>query len=213
MYNFKSANTFVSSDTHFRHAKEFVWKKRGYSSVDEHDNMLIDSINDVIKPDDNFIHLGDFCLNATVDDFDKLISRINCKNIYLIWGNHPNPQYKNIYLPIVKRILGEAYTPESTVYPIRYKNVIFIGHYAEVIIGGKYVVLNHYPIYVWNEMMHGAWMLCGHSHNGCKLSQATNTEGKILDVGWDGHGKPWSFDELKQVMETKKFVPTDDHHQ
>ena len=201
----------MTSDTHLHHNRDFVWKSRGFSSVVEHDNAVIDSINTTVKSDDILLHLGDLCLNTKIDEFEQLISRVNCKNIYMLWGNHPNPHYKNVYIPMVKKILGENYTSESEVYPLRYKNIIYVGHYAEIILGGQFCVLSHYPIYVFNEMAHGSWMLCGHSHYGCPLTKSDNLYGKILDVGWDGHGKPWSIEEIKTVMNEKRFVAVDHH--
>jgi calcineurin-like phosphoesterase family protein len=212
MLNFKEEDKiFVISDSHIHHDRDFVWKTRGFSSVKEHDDAVIGSINDKVKPDDFLIHLGDLCLNTTLSQFEEIISRINCKNVYMLFGNHPNPHYKNIYVPMVKQLLGSNYTADSEVYPLRYKNIVYIGHYAEVVLGRQFAILSHYPIYIWNEMSHGAWMLCGHSHYGCDFSKAENLGAKILDVGWDGHLGPWSFKEIKAVMD-KKTIPVVDHH-
>jgi len=200
---------FITSDTHFGHQRDFVWKSRGYSSVEEHDTMLIEIINNVVRPNDILLHLGDFCLNTKIERFDWLLSQIKCQNIYSLFGNHNNPHEKTIY----RAAMGNKFVgpfPVET-YPFQYKNMVYVGHYLEAILNGQYTVLCHYPLYVFNEMAHGAWMLCGHSHNGCPLSRAETTTGKILDVGWDGHGKPWSFEEIREVMAKKQFLAVDHH--
>ena len=213
MLNFKEKNkVYITSDTHFHHNRDFVWKSRGFSSVIEHDNALISKINERVKCDDILIHLGDFCLNTNASQFEELLTRINCQNIYMLFGNHPNPHYKNVYKPLVKSLLKSEYTDDSEMYPLRYRNVVYIGHYAEVVIGGQFIVLSHYPIYVWNEMQHGAWMLCGHSHGGCPFSCPDNINNKILDCGWDLHKTPLSFGELQEIMDKKGFVAMDNHH-
>jgi calcineurin-like phosphoesterase family protein len=215
MLNFaKKSKTFVTSDTHWHHAPKWenpIWKMRGHSSPKEHDDFIVSEINRRVGKDDDLIHLGDLCLNSKIEDFEQLISSINCQNVYMLWGNHPNPHYKRVYLPLVKILLGNSYVEGMEVYPLQYKNVIYLGHYAEVILEGQYTVLSHYPIYIWNEMQHGAWMLCGHSHYGCELSRAETMTGKILDVGWDGHKSVWTLEEIRAVMD-KKQIAVVDHH-
>ena len=202
---------FVTTDTHIHHKQNFVWGARGFASMEAHDKAVIDSINDTVKYDDILFHLGDLCLNTTLPQFEEILSQLNCQNIYMLWGNHPNPHYKNVYLPIVKKILGNDFTPESEVYPIRYRNVIYIGNYVEVSLGGQYCVLQHYPIMVWNHMKGGAWMLCGHSHGAYEPTTANYPEGKILDCNWDDFKKPLSLSEIRAIMDKKKIVGAGHH--
>jgi len=194
---------YVSSDFHLGHQREFVWKDRGYSSVQEHDDGVIKNVNETVRPNDILFFLGDFCLNTTVEQFNAYLDRIQCQNIYALWGNHNNPHEKAIY----RKIVGD-----KEQYPVKYKNMTYMGHYADVILNGQYVCLFHYPILVWNEMKNGSWCLCGHSHYSLPQTQAENVYGKILDVGWDGHGKPWAFQEIAKVMDGKRFLAID-HHQ
>lgn len=208
----ENSKIFVTSDTHFHHNREFVWKSRGFTSIKEHDDFVINNLNENVKKDDILFHLGDFCLNTTLLQFEELLSRIVCQNIYMLFGNHPNPHYKGVYKKLVQSKFGVDYTDASEIYPLRYKNVVYIGNYQEVILNGHFVVLSHYPLYIWNECQNGSWMLCGHSHGGCIFSQPTTPEGKILDCGWDLHEKPLSFEDVNKIMSSKKFVQLDGHH-
>lgn len=203
LYETPEKRVFITSDTHFGHQRDFVWKARGYSSVEEHDAGVIASINTVVRENDILFHLGDFCLNTPFDKFDVLLDSIKCQNIYHLFGNHNNPHEKNVY----RKLVGD-----KEQYPVKYKNITYYGHYMEAILNGQFVVLCHYPIYIWNEQNNGAWMLCGHSHYGCPFSRKENFDAKILDVGWDGHGQPWSMEEVKKVMATKQFIALDKHH-
>lgn len=201
---------YVTSDTHFGHQRDFVWKSRGHESYEDHDKNLIDTINSLVRPNDILLHLGDFCLNTPIEKYNDILTNINCQNIYTLWGNHNNPHEKRVYIPgqpkqMVRNI------PVMT-YPYEYRNVVFLPHYVELVWNGQFIVMEHYPLLVWNEMMHGAWMLCGHSHYGCPQTVASNPNGKILDVGWDGHKKPLTFEEVSAIMSTKQFVVIDDHH-
>jgi len=203
---------YVTSDTHFGHNPNWpvpIWESRGFKSVTEHDSIIINSINSVVRPNDILFHLGDFCLNTTIEQFDSYLSRIQCQNIWYLFGNHNNPHEKSIY----RKAMGQNRIgpfPIET-YPFQYKNMLYIGNRINAILNGQFCVLDHFPIYVWEEMQNGSWMLCGHSHNNCELSRASTTTGKILDVGWDGHKAVWSLKEIHKVMSRKQFVMVDHH--
>ena len=77
----KDQKVFFTSDTHFGHNKSFLWGKRGFSCIKDHDDTIIDNINSVVKTDDILFHLGDFCLNSTESDCKSYIQRIKCNNI------------------------------------------------------------------------------------------------------------------------------------
>lgn len=206
----KNEKVGIISDPHFHHNPKWaipLWKARGYNSVEEHDNDIIDKVNAMFGPNDILFMLGDFCLNTTVDQFNELLGRIK-PQIWALWGNHNNPHDKAVY----RKAMGSNYIGSIQVeqYPYQYKNMLYLGPRVTLILNGQFCVLDHYPLHVWEEMQHGAWMLCGHSHYGCEYSRA-ETPGKILDVGWDGHKAPWTFEEIKVVMATKQFVAVDHH--
>ena len=211
MQKFNGKDTYFVADTHFLHNKNFLYGARGFSSVEEHDVAVIKSINDVVPPNSNLFHLGDLCLNTTLEQFESLIAQIQCQNIYLMMGNHPNPHYKNIYIPRVEEELGENYIDGSEAFPLRYKNIIYINHLVEIRIDKQIIVLCHYPLLVWNHSSKGSWMLCGHSHSDCNMTNGKNTFGKILDVGFDEWKKPLSFSEVKTILDQKPIQKVDHH--
>ena len=211
MQNLTGKNVYFISDTHFGHNRSFIYESRGFKSVDEHDSAIINSINSLVAQDAFLFHLGDLTLNCSIEQFESLISRIVCQNIYLMAGNHPNPHYKNIYKPMVQKLLGDAYTPESEVYPLRYKNIVYINHCVEISVNSQVIVMSHYPNIVWNHSGKGSWMLCGHSHSDCAMTNSKNTYGKILDVGFDEFKRPLSFQEVKKIMDTKPISSVDHH--
>lgn len=198
---------FFTSDWHWNHTREFVWGSRGYASVNDHNKAIIESTNEVVKENDILFNLGDLILNSTIAQFEELISQIKCKNMYMLFGNHPNKHYKEIYKPLVKTILGENYTPESELYPLRYKNVVYYGPLIEAAVNGQFICFCHYPIMSWNHISSGSWMIHGHMH--CNNNP---TNGKILDVGWDAYKKPLSFAEVKAIMNTRAVVGDGGHH-
>lgn len=200
-------NVFFTSDTHFNHNKEFIFKSRGYNDRYEHNDALITKINEHVHAQDVLFHLGDFCLNITPPEFQTIISRINCQNIYYIWGNH-NSCIRKYYETAVLQNLNTA----IEMYPYTVGNITFLGDYKEIIVNGQLIVLHHYPHDIFNQQQNGAWQLSGHSHYTNQKTQIDYLEKKTLDVGWDGHGKPLSFDEIYRIMSTKTNVRIDDHH-
>lgn len=213
----ENQKVYFISDTHFNHDREFVYVVRGFGNVNEHNDVIFAKINETVRPNDILFHLGDFCLNTNEAGFEQLLTRINCQNIYYLWGNHNNPVWA-VYQREAKKLLVQRAFWENEnefpieVYPLRYKNMVFLGNYAEVTINGHKFVMAHYPIYVYNFIKNGAKHLCGHSHGGLDLSDERNLNTKTLDVGWDDFGKPLSFDEVLTIMNKKSiFVPSDHH--
>jgi calcineurin-like phosphoesterase family protein len=199
---------YFTSDTHFNHAKNFIFEARGYKSVTEHNDALIAKINEVVRPEDTLIHLGDFCLNITPPEFNEILARINCQNIGYIFGNH-NSCIRRQYEDAVAL---EYQRKDIEIYPYTVGKITYLGYYKEVIVNGQMIVLHHYPHQIFNQMQKGAWQLSGHSHYTNPTTQLDNPDNKILDVGWDGHGKPLSFPEIQKIMMNKSHVKQDKHH-
>lgn len=204
---------WITADPHLGHDPKWpvpIWKKRGFNSAKACEDGIIESYNAVVRSNDILIVIGDFCLNTTMDKFNEQLSRIQCQNIYYLLGNHNNPQEKSVYRKIVGYEMVDGI--QVVKYPVKYRNMLFLPHYVEAILNGQYVVMCHYPMFVFNEMKHGAWHLCGHSHCSFANSNMSGNYGKILDVGWDEHCGPWSLTEIADVMKNKP-IPQVDHHQ
>ncbi len=107
-----SHKVFFTSDTHFNHDKAFIYEARGYKNRYEHNDALIAKINEVVRPEDTLIHLGDFCLNITPPEFNEILARINCQNIAYIWGNH-NSCIRRLY----EEAIATEYGKDIEVYP------------------------------------------------------------------------------------------------
>ncbi len=174
---------WFGSDFHFGHNKDFIYKARGFSSVQEHDDAIIDSIVTNVTPEDCFVFLGDFSFDPSLDTTQKYINAIPGELLY-IWGNH------------------ERNT----------RSFVNGADIAMLKIGQSAVVACHYPIAVWDGQHWGAMHVCGHTHGGYipSLPDSLNS-GKLLDVGVDVALKTvqrpfFEWPEVKAILDKKIII-------
>ena len=117
-------------------------------------------------------------------DFDKYFDQLNGRIVW-IKGNHDDLAWKS-----------------------RDKFENYASGYYEAKIDGQTLVLCHYAMLIWNKSHFGSYHLYGHSHG----TLPDNPNSLSMDVGVDTHNfYPYSYDEIKQLMAKKTFVPIDRH--
>lgn len=143
-------------------------------TVHRHDNALLKAINSVVDRDDQLWIVGDFCWGRR-SEAESYRGRINCNNVYLVWGNHDH------------RSIGPAfdYTTEQEMITVE----------------GQDIWLCHYPLRSWNKRFHGAWHVYGHVHGRLAQEDEANPSWLTKDVGVDACDyRPWSYEELSAYM-------------
>lgn len=202
------AGIYFSSDWHGRHLNlvrgTSSWEDkracRDFDTVEEHDETLIQNINNKVSWDSTIYFLGDFTFQG-IENIWKFRDRINCQTIHFVAGNHDHHQRKNA---IVKTDAG-------------YKNVqSLFASYNEIIskkIGGQQMTLCHYPMRSWEKASKGAWMLFGHCHNALPDYVVDGKVLKTMDVGVDGAADfaPYHFEEIRSIMDKRKIL-IEGHH-
>lgn len=95
---------FVTSDWHFGHDREFIWKPRGFQNLEEHDETIIHNHNTFVAPEDDVYVLGDLMLGDAEHGLD-CIKRMNGK-LHIVLGNHDTDRRVALYrsLPQVVEI-------------------------------------------------------------------------------------------------------------
>lgn len=88
MFYFKGGAVvkYFISDTHFGHLGILRFERSEFSSIEEHDDYLIDLIKGTLHPNDELWHLGDF--GSCSDSLLEKWSSIKCAKKVLIRGNH-----------------------------------------------------------------------------------------------------------------------------
>ena len=73
-----SEQIYVTSDLHFGHDREFIWKARGYNSVDEMNEDYVHKWNITVDNDDDVYVLGDLMLGdkSNIEFIKRLKGRI-----------------------------------------------------------------------------------------------------------------------------------------
>lgn len=136
-------NYFIS-DLHIGHENVLYFDNRPFSTIEEHNNTILENWNNVVGPDDDVYILGDVSFyNVT-----ETINFYSCLNgrLHLILGNHDksflkNQMFRNLFIEICD--------------------------YKELYIGNDrcQLVLSHYPILAYKNLYRGWIHLYGHVHN------------------------------------------------
>lgn len=197
------------SDTHFGHRCDSwenpLWKARGFSSIQEHDEVLMQRWNELSTPETIFFHLGDFIFGFdTVERFQIILKRLTFKVLYILPGNH-NSGWKQNFENQAK----------NTLYLEENKKVVFVPNYIETVVNNQPIALSHYPLASHNGQAKGSWMLHGHCHGNLYKSEIGPIlyKAKIMDVGVENCPYPLTFKELNHHFKSKPNVTFDHHDQ
>lgn len=174
---------WLTSDWHFGHDKEFVWKVRGYNSIQEMNEGIIAKHNSLVEPDDIVYCLGD-CVLGDINNVNN-ITELNGQ-IKIIRGNHDTDRRVEAY-----KILP---------------NVEYIGWAEMIKYQGYHFYLSHYPTLTSN-MDEGAPLkarvlnLYGHTHQNTNFY---NENPLMYHVGMDSHNcYPVSLDSIIEEIKEK----------
>jgi calcineurin-like phosphoesterase family protein len=149
--------TYFISDTHFGDAPRLRIDRRPFASATEMDRVMVERWNEVVGPDDDIWHLGDFAFGPRRERIAELLASLNGRKHLLIGNNDEPPTLEQPYWASVQ-------------------------HYAEMVVDGRRLVLCHYPFRTWHDMGQGVINLHGHSHG--RLKPATRQYDVGVDV-WD----------------------------
>lgn len=193
------SNAFVWSDTHFNHKCEHwdvpIWKARGYSSVEDHNEGLIEKWNSVVDTSSTAFHLGDFIFGSNAfDDIKTILRKMNFNTLYVMPGNH-NSGWK----PLFEQVKHNVWNVNEQ------KRVIMIPNYAEVLVGDQLYVMSHYPILSFNGQHRGSICLYGHVHNRLVDTEIGDlyAKAKTIEVTVDSIDRPISLMQIKNMFESR----------
>ena len=176
---------WITSDTHFGHDREFMYGKRGFKNIIDHDEQIVKNWNEIIDIDDDVYLLGDCFLNDNINGINRM-RQLNGK-LHIMIGNHDTKVKIDHYSKLF--------------------NVVSIG-YADIIKYRKHsFYLSHYPTLTANHDDKPTFQhlinLCGHSH--------TTDKWLHWDLGYcyhcelDAHNnRPISIEEIIKDIKEKR---------
>lgn len=174
---------FLTSDLHFGHDREFVWKVRGYDSVQDMNLTQVQKWNETVENDDDVYILGDLMLGSTAGiEFIKQLKG----RLHIVLGNHDTATREAMYREL--------------------PNVVEV---AEVGLRLKYnkhhFVMTHYPMLTGNlekeSLKQMTLNLYGHTHQSTNFF---NDMPFMYHVGVDSHnGYPVLLDDAIEEMYAK----------
>lgn len=136
---------YYSSDLHFNHKNILDSCERPYKDLEDMNNQLVSNWNNTLTDEDEIYFLGDFSYsknNKQAKEIIEIVQKLNGKK-HLILGNHDSilmkfEEFKELFesIDIYKKINDE----------------------------GRYVILMHYPLEVWERSHYGSYHLHGHIH-------------------------------------------------
>jgi calcineurin-like phosphoesterase family protein len=130
---------FFTSDQHFGDHRRLFIDRRPFASVEDMDRAMRERWNAAVRPDDTVWHLGDLTRLREPGRLDDLLSSLHGEK-HLIIGNNDGPA------------------------TLAWPGWRSVGHYAEIAVDGRSLVLCHYAFRTWNGMGRGRLNLHGHSH-------------------------------------------------
>lgn len=142
-YN-EDTKVWLMSDLHLGHDRDFVWAKRGFSNVQEHNETLIKNIRTCVGENDEFFILGDLTL-GDLDAAAPLLRQIP-GHVHVILGNHDTERRIEFY--------------QSLGWDVQFSTIIRWGKYR--------FYLSHYPTDCANQdedkLSLATLSIYGHTH-------------------------------------------------
>ncbi len=133
---------YFTGDTHFGDPRVLRIDRRPFHDMAEHDGALVQYWNEIVEPDDEVWHLGDF-MSARAGSCEDMLARLKGRK-HLIVGNN------------------DAATTTMA------RGWESVQQYAEIHVDGHLLVLCHYAFRTWNHMGKGSINFHGHSHGKLK---------------------------------------------
>lgn len=166
---------WFTADLHFLH-KKIVEICNRPTTIEDHDQWLIDRFNNVVAKNDTIYILGDVSMGNRVKT-ELLLSKLHGEK-FLILGNHDNCIANSTHFKQITQIKNFTFTSPSA------NNI--------------HIVLCHYPLASWERRIHGSMHLFGHVHGRFENTRLS------FDIGVDAND--WYPLSLRQVLEKFKTL-------
>lgn len=185
---------WITSDLHIGHNRDFIYKDRGFETVKQHDDALVENWNRLVETDDVVYILGDVMMKHNLQDGDfsyglSILEKLNGRLI-IIRGNHDSEgkieRYKSCHNVVSA---GDA--------------ALYLNYPAQ---GSYHFYLTHYPTLVSHKKLKpvktALLNLYGHTH---QTEHFYEGHPYMYCVCLDAHElKPVLLDDIIEEIKRKK---------
>ena len=183
---------WFTSDLHFGHDRDFIYKPRGFKSLSEMNAIQLQNWNKLVQPDDDIYVLGDFFLGNDFDFIRNTLAKLQGK-IHLIIGNHDTDVKIHMYQE-TPNIVEIVYATRLTYHGI----TLYLSHYPSITMNN-----NDFP----NKQK--VYNLFGHTHSKEKFYYFIPY---MYNVSVDAHDNcPVSIDTvISDLLRVQEGTPYDE---
>lgn len=146
------SKTYFIADLHFGHKNCLSYDDRPFTTIEEHDQALINNWNSVVGIDDDVWILGDISWHGAMKTIE-IFNQLNGTK-HLCVGNHDKKLLKN---RDVQALFCEI---------VDYKEIEIASNCG--------IVLSHYPIPCFNNHYYGWYHFYGHTHDSFEEKMICN---------------------------------------
>ena len=180
------SQTWITSDWHFYHDRDFIYKPRGFNNVYEMTDEIIRRHNEVVQPEDDVYVLGDLMLNDN-DAGIRAIKQLKGQ-LHIIRGNHDTDTRMDLY--------NQCY------------NIVEICEGKFLKYNGQSFFLSHYPCLTanWDEdklLKARIANLCGHTHTQDPFKDWDKGIIFHVEVDTKPDCSPWNMDDVITKIKEK----------
>ena len=176
-------HVWACSDWHLNHDKEFIWKARGFESVEQMNFAIIERHNFMVRPDEDVYVLGDLMLGSDMTLTTNLMRQMNGK-FHIVRGNHDTDRRWEIY--------------QTLANVVETKNSIYLKHQ------GYHFYMSHFPSLTGNNdkfLKQMTLNLFGHTH---QKEHFFENNFWMYNVAMDAHDcYPCNLNDIIQEMKTE----------
>lgn len=175
---------WITSDLHIGHNKDFVFKDRGFSSIEEHDMALVANWNELVGREDIVYILGDVMLKHDLDDTDfsyglSVLKQLNGKLI-IIRGNHDSVGKIELYKSSAN-VLRAGDAALYLDYPETGRYHFYLTHYPTLISHKKIKSLKSALINIYGHTHQKEHFYNDHPYMYCACMDAHDLKPALLD--------------------------------
>lgn len=173
-------NIYFTADTHLT-SPAILHTPRGkqFSSIEEHDDIILNNIKEVLQPNDRLYILGDIGSKKGIERFTNELDKFDVR---VVFGNHCLSSKSVQYF-------RHNFTEAEHLLEYKYAN-------------GR-IVMTHYPQVIWDQSFRNSISLFGHAHGNINAYlKQFRPNARMLDVGVDssyqllGSYRPFTLDEV-----------------